>query len=99
MTLGIAIIVPLSLLIYSNSRISYVKAGLGSKVTEAKETLRAETAKLGIELRAETAKLGTELRSEMKAYRSEMELLRRDMNAGFTRIETALQIHVLEHHK
>jgi hypothetical protein len=77
MTLAIAIIVPLSLLIYSNSRIS-----------DAKETLRAETAKLAVELR-----------SEMKDFRNEMELLRRDMNAGFERMENALKIHLLEHHK
>jgi len=70
LTLALAVAIPLSLLIYSNSRI-----------TEAKETLRAETAKLGTELR------------------SEMELLRHDMNAGFGRIEDALKLHVLEHHK
>ena len=44
MTLALAVIVPLSMLIYSNSRI-----------TEAKETLRAE-------IRAETAELKGEIR-------------------------------------
>jgi hypothetical protein len=77
LTLALAVVIPLSLLIYSNSRI-----------TEAKETLRAET-----------AKLGTELRAEIAAVRHELELLRRDMNAGFERIENALKVHVLEHHK
>jgi hypothetical protein len=74
MTIVIAIVVPLSLLTYSNSRI-----------TDAKETLRAETAKLAMELR-----------SEMNGVRNEIQLLRRDINAGFERMETALKIHVLE---
>ena len=43
MTLALAIVIPLSLLLYSNSRI-----------TEAKETLRAE-------IRAETAELKAEI--------------------------------------
>jgi hypothetical protein len=84
MTLAIAIIVPLSLLIYSNSRIS-----------DAKETLRAETAKLAVELRSEMK----DFRNEMELLRRDMELLRRDMNAGFERMENALKIHLLEHHK
>lgn len=47
MTLALAVIIPLSMLIYSNSRI-----------TEAKETLRAE-------IRAETAELKGEIRGIM----------------------------------
>ena len=77
LTACIAIIVPLSLLIYSNSRIS-----------EAKETLRAET-----------AKLGAELRGEMTELRGEIQLLRSEMAAGFVRIEQAFKMHVLEHHQ
>jgi len=55
LTLGIAIVLPLSMLIYSNSRITEAKetmrAEMGnsnSRITEAKETLRAEMA-LGFE--------------------------------------------------
>ena len=88
MTLAVAIIVPLSLLIYSNSRIS-----------DAKETLRAETAQFAAELRSEMKQLAADLRGEMLQLHNEIELLRRDMNAGFTRIENAMRIHVLEHHK
>ncbi len=102
MTFVIAIVVPLSLLIYSNSRIS-----------DAKETLRAETAKLAIELRSEMELLRRDLNGEMSSLRKdlngemsifrkdlngEMALLRRDMNAGFERIESAFKIHILEHH-
>ncbi len=70
MVLAFSVIIPLSLLLCSNGRI-----------TEAKETLRAET-----------AKLGAELRGEMAALRSEMQ-------AGFARIEAALRVHELEHHR
>lgn len=82
-----AIVIPISLLIYSNSRI-----------TEAKETLRAEikteTATLRAEIRAEMVTL----RAEMATLHSEIALLRKDMEAGFQRIESAIKIHMLEHH-
>lgn len=57
LTLAIAIVVPLSLLIYSNSRI-----------TDAKETLRAE---IGL-LRAEMEMLRSEMRAEMRDLRAEL---------------------------
>ena len=69
-TVILSIVLPLSMLIYSNRRI-----------TEAKETLRAEA-----------QGLRTELTGELK-------LLGEEMNHGFARIEAALQIHELEHHK
>jgi hypothetical protein len=50
MTLALAVIIPLSLLIYSNSRI-----------TDAKETLRAEIRAETAELKGETAKLKGEI--------------------------------------
>lgn len=81
MTLAIAMLIPLSLLIYSNSRI-----------TETKETLRAEIGKLAAELRGEMNELRTEVRGDIHALRAEM-------NAGFARIEAAMKIHELEHHK
>jgi len=48
LTLAMAVIVPLSLLIHSNSRISDAKETLRISVSDAKETLRAEMA-LGFE--------------------------------------------------
>ena len=42
LTLAIAVIVPLNLLIYSNSRISDAKDANRASITEAKETLRAD---------------------------------------------------------
>lgn len=48
LTLAIAIVVPLSMLLYSNSRITEAAQSSNSRITEAKETLRAEMA-LGFE--------------------------------------------------
>jgi hypothetical protein len=81
LTLALAIVIPLSMLIYSNSRIS-----------EAKETLRAETAKLGAELKGETIKLGAGLSSEMTT-------LRGDIVAKLDHLEAILKVHELEHHR
>jgi hypothetical protein len=77
LTLAMAVVVPLSLLLYSNSRI-----------TEAKETLRAETREPRAQVNAEIRELRAEIRE-----------LRAEMNAGIARIEAALKIHELEHHK
>jgi len=83
MTLALAIIIPLSLLIYSNSRI-----------TEAKETLRAEMATGNSRI--------TEVNSRITDVK---ETLRAEMAAGFSRISSEilslkadLKIHELEHH-
>ena len=46
LTLAIAIIVPLSLLLYSNSRITDTKETLRAEIGETKQTLRAEIAEL-----------------------------------------------------
>lgn len=51
LTLAIAIIVPLSLLLYSNSRITDTKETLRAEIGESKQALRAEMETL----RAETA--------------------------------------------
>jgi hypothetical protein len=87
MTLALAIIIPLSMPIYSNSRI-----------TEAKETLRAEMATGNSRMN----ELKETLRAEMAATK---ETLRAEMSAGFSRISSEIQslkadlkIHELEHH-
>jgi len=46
LTITIALVIPLSMLLYSNSRISDVR----SSVSEAKDTLRAETQALRAEM-------------------------------------------------
>jgi hypothetical protein len=52
MTLALAVIIPLSMLIYSNSRI-----------TEAKETLRAETQKSHAEIMATLERIVSQVRT------------------------------------
>jgi len=83
MTLALAIIIPLSMLIYSNSRIS-----------EAKETLRAEMATGNNRI--------TDVNNRITDVK---ETLRAEMAAGFSRISSEilslkadLKIHELEHH-
>ncbi len=44
MTLALAVIVPLSMLIYSNSRITETRETLRAEIAATKETLRAEIA-------------------------------------------------------
>jgi hypothetical protein len=77
MTLALAIIIPLSLLIYSNSRI-----------TDAKDTLRAEIKALQMEIKA--------LQVEMQAGFARIAA---DIKALDTKIETKFTIHELEHHR
>lgn len=60
MTLALAVIVPLSVLIYNNSRI-----------TEAKKTLRAEMSLLRMEVKAGFERLGAKLTvHELEHHRS-----------------------------
>jgi hypothetical protein len=84
LTLAIAIIFPLSMLIYSNSRI-----------TEAKEALRAEIQSF----RSEILGANNRIAEAKETLRAEIRELRAEMNAGFERISAQLKIHELEHHK
>jgi septal ring factor EnvC (AmiA/AmiB activator) len=88
LTLAIAVIVPLSMLIYSNSRIS-----------DAKETLRAEIKAETTTLRAEIQAESASLRAETASLRAEIAELRAHLDSGFDRIEHALKLHELEHHR
>jgi len=76
LTLAVAIIVPLSLLLYSNSRI-----------TEAKETLRADIKTLDVKIDA----LGGEIKTLNKRLEEKLE-------AHFEHMEMRLKLHELEHH-
>jgi hypothetical protein len=73
MTLALAVIIPLSMLIYSNSRIS-----------DAKETLRAE-------IRAETADLKRDIADVKREIGGIM--------AGIERLASKLTIHEMAHHR
>jgi len=92
LTLTLSLVIPISLsiaaLIYSNGRIS-----------EAKETLRAEIKAETATLRTEMATLRAEIKAESAALRAEMAELRAHLDSGFERLEHALKLHELEHHR
>lgn len=74
LTLAIAVIVPLSLLLYSNSRITDAKM-LRAEIGESRQTLRVEM---------------QTLRVEMQTLRGEMQILRGDMELRFERLSNKL---------
>lgn len=69
LTLAIAIIVPLSMLLYSNSRI-----------TEAKETLRADTKRVEDTLHADLGRVEGVLRAEINGISSELKAVMMQLN-------------------
>jgi hypothetical protein len=88
MTLALAIIIPLSMLIYSNSRITEAKETLraeiatgNSRIIDVKETLRAEIATTKETLRAEIATGFARMSSEIMSLKAD------------------LKVHELEHHR
>ena len=81
MTLALAIVFPLSMLIYSNSRI-----------TEAKETLRAEIAVLRSDLLKEMVQLEGRLESRFNSMDRKLDELLRIVGDHDTRI-TRLEQH------
>ena len=84
LTAALAIIIPISSLIYSNSRVTDTRVALAKSIDESKETLRAEMQAMKTELSAEIRAIKLEINAEIQA--------------GFERVENALKIHVLEHH-
>jgi hypothetical protein len=75
MTLALAIVIPLSMLIYSNSRI-----------TEAKETLRAEIAVLRSDLLKEMVQLEGRLETRFNSIDRKLDEILRIMGDHETRI-------------
>ncbi len=59
LSMALAVIIPLSMLLYSNSRISDTKETLRAEIAEAKQTLRLEMKDARAEVQA--------MRAEMKA--------------------------------
>jgi len=82
LTLAIAVIVPLSLLIYSHSRISDVSGILGKRIDDINTNLSRS-----INEAKDT------LRAEMNTLRAEMVQLRTHIDAGFERMYQALMEH------
>lgn len=58
LTLALSIIIPLSMLIYSNSRIEALEKAITKSMGEMKETLRAEMKTLSAELTGELKVVG-----------------------------------------
>ncbi len=61
LTMAIAIVFPLSMLIYSNSRITDAKDTLRTSLGEVKETLRAEMRAMQAELTASLSRIENKL--------------------------------------
>jgi len=94
-TIAIAIIAPLSALLYSNRRITGAKETLrplGRKATgqEAYRTCLAEIGESKQALRLEMPTLHGEIRETKQTLRGEMQTLRGDMRLGFERISNKL---------
>lgn len=77
--------IPLSMLIYSNSRITDVKNALTAEIAAAKETLRAEMATLRMEIMGALSKIGTDVLA-----------LDRTLEASIT---ARIKDHEMEHHR
>jgi Sec-independent protein translocase protein TatA len=88
LTLALAVIVPLGLLLLSNSRISDTKETLRGSISEAKETLRAELQTLRTEMGAKHAEVMAGL-----------DRIAVQVKAIETSLESKLRIHELEHHR
>lgn len=97
LTLALAVILPLSLLIYSNSRITDAKETLraematgNSRITEAKETLRAEMATGNSRIVDAKETLRAEMATGFAAVRTEFIQVRADFNERFNSIDRKL---------
>jgi hypothetical protein len=99
MTIAVAIVIPVSLLLYSNSRITDVRTQITSQITDTKETLRAEIKILELTLGGNIKALELKLDNYQTEMRADMKLLREEMGRGFDRMEAALRQHILEYHK
>ena len=92
MTLALSVVIPLSMLIHSNHRITDTRDSLGKRIDDLKGSLEKDMASLQGSVEKEIASLRNEMQAELKLFREEM-------RSGFERMETALKIHELEHHK
>jgi hypothetical protein len=99
MTLSVAIILPLTALIYSNSRISNTRTALEGKMNEMKETLRAEMKALRIDVESQIKTVSTGVDLQITTLRTEMQIGFAQISAEIKDLKTSLKVHELEHHK
>jgi len=74
MTLALAIIIPLSMLLYSNSRITEAKETLRAEMTALRETLRAEVSTTKETLRAEIAAGFARMSNEILSLKADLKI-------------------------
>lgn len=86
-TLAMAVLVPLSLLLLSNSRVSGAETALTRRVDDMAATLRAEMATLRVEV----------MRG-LDRIESQVLALANQIKDADDRLETRIRIHELEHH-
>jgi predicted nuclease with TOPRIM domain len=86
LTLATSVIVPVSFLLLSNSRI-----------TDVKETLRAEVQTAKTELRSDMESLKTDMQSMKTELRSEMQSLKSEIFSRFDRLDDNLTRLLADH--
>ena len=86
MTLALSIVIPLSMLIHSNHRITDTRDSLGKRIDDLKGSLEGQIASVKESLEDQIDSLQNEMQSEFK-------LSREEMRSGFERMETALKTH------
>lgn len=88
LTLAMAVLIPLSMLLHSNSRI-----------TDTKETLRAEIRAETQTLKAEIQALRAEVQSNHALVMATLDKIVLQVKGIETNLESKLKIHELEHHR
>lgn len=96
LTLGLSIIIPLSMLIYSNGRVSDVQKNLGERLTALETNLNKRMDSLDSALNKRLDDMKEVLRAETKAFRVEMLAEFRTLNE---KIDTQMTQHLAEYHK
>src|SRR5580765_3626713 len=98
LTIALAIIVPLTMLLYSNSRITDTKVSLDKRIDDLKDAVTKSIGETKETLRADIATLSAEMRTIEAEHRFETKLLQNELFARFDKLDAALKQHELEHH-
>lgn len=96
LTIALAIIVPISSLIHSNLRVTDAKDAVNKRLDGLDASLNQRMNALDASLNKRLDETKETLRAEMRTMQSE---ILAEMRAGFERIENAIKVHELEHHR
>jgi len=99
LTIVLAIVLPLTGVIYASSRVGDMSKALGGRIDDTNRRIDDLNTSLSRRIDDTRDSLRVEIRGEAATLRAEMEVLREHIDAGFTRLEAALKAHELEHHK